>query len=134
MFGGLPIGVVIIVICILTLALYVFLNTPSMFEGIWYVKTYEGELGQQYSEVLQQTTFSLAEDNEHITMHPTNAEPIVFSIVTMEPANIVAESNQEQYKLELEFNVEDPNTNEVSLTLKAITDSKEIKSILYYAQ
>jgi hypothetical protein len=132
--GGLPIGVVIIVLLILSFALYVFLNTPSIFEGEWTVIKHEGEIGQQYKDVLERVTFSLTEDNEYITLRPTKQEvqPIVFRIQTMEPSHIVAESHQEHDKMSLEFNVEDPNTNEVSLVLKAYNDPKEMKAILYY--
>lgn len=132
MIGGLPIAVVIIVMLILAAALYIFLNTPSIFEGKWVVTAYDGPLGENYSGLLNEVTFSLAEDNEHIIVHPaTDIEPIVFRITTMEPSHIIAESNQEQDNLGLEFKVEDPNTNEVSLIL-TISTPKEIKAKLYY--
>ena len=125
--GGLPIGVIIIVLLILSVALYVFLNSPSMFEGEWTVVKYEGPLGSNYAEVLQTVTFSLSEDNSHIILHPLNAQQIVFTIQKMEPSNISADSGD----MKLEFNIEDPNTNEVSLILTVSHDSV-MQAVLYY--
>lgn len=126
--GGLPIGVVIIVLLILSVALYVFLNSPSMFEGEWVIIKHEGELGPNYAEVLQKVTFSLSEDNSHITLHPVEAQPIIFTIQKMEPSHIVALEDN----MKLEFNIEDPNTNEVSLKLTIHNDSNESQAVLYY--
>lgn len=125
--GGLPIGVVIIVLLILSVALYVFLNSPSMFEGEWKVIKYDGPLGADYADVLQTVTFSLSEDNSHIILHPTNAQQLVFTIQKMEPSHIIADSGD----MKLEFNIEDPNTNEVSLILSASHDSVT-QAVLHY--
>ncbi len=122
--GGLPIGVIIIVLLILSVALYVFLNSPSMFEGEWTVVKYDGPLGANYADVLQTVTFSLSEDNSHIILHPINAQQIVFTIQKMEPSHISADSSD----MKLEFNIEDPNTNEVSLILTMSQNS----AVLYY--
>lgn len=127
MMGGLPIGVVIIVLLILSVALYVFLNSPSMFEGEWTVVKHDGPLGAEYADVLQTVTFSLSEDNSHIILHPINAQQVVFTIQKMEPSHIIADSGD----MKLEFNIEDPNTNEVSLILSALHNSV-MQAVLHY--
>ena len=125
--GGLPIGVVIIVLLILSVALYVFLNSPSIYEGEWTVIKHDGPLGADYADVLQTVTFSLSEDNSHITLHPLNAQPVIFTIQKMEPSHISADSDD----MKLEFNIEDPNTNEVSLTL-SVSHNSIMQAMLHY--
>jgi len=130
MFGGLPIGVVMVVILILVAAVYVFLNTPNIFEGEWRVIEKTDGVGTEYAEYLPVVTFSLSEDSGAVLMHRDDIEPIVFEILTLEPSTIIAEAKQAN-KLRLEFNVEDPNTNEISLVIKVFNGEDIVGTVNY---